>query len=88
MLEKGRFCIECGDKIGIANLEGLCRKHQKYSEETMEKFRNAGKKSCQIQKETRRSKNEKLFCEMCESYFQNVKHNEPIFNGWDADVIL
>lgn len=37
-----------------------------------------------------RSKNEIAFCEKCEEYFckENVLHNEPIFNGWDADVIL
>lgn len=45
-------------------------------------------KSCQTQKETRRSKNEIAFCELCEKYFKNVKHNERIFNGWDADIII
>lgn len=25
---------------------------------------------------------------MCESYFKNVKNNQPIFNGWDADIII
>ena len=25
---------------------------------------------------------------MCEQHFNNVKHNEPIFNGWDADIII
>ena len=29
----------------------------------------------------RRSKNEIYFCELCENYFKEVKHNEPIFNG-------
>lgn len=36
----------------------------------------------------RRSKNEVLFYEMCKDYFNNVKHNKPIFNGWDADIII
>lgn len=38
----------------------------------------------------KRSKNEIAFCSLCENYFgaENVLHNEPIFNGWDADVIL
>jgi hypothetical protein len=35
----------------------------------------------------RRSKNEIYFAELCASKF-NVKLNEPMFNGWDADVIL
>lgn len=25
---------------------------------------------------------------LCEEYFNNVKHNECIFNGWDADIII
>ena len=38
----------------------------------------------------KRSKNEIAFCILCENYFgiENVLHNEPIFNGWDADIIL
>lgn len=35
-----------------------------------------------------RSKNEIYFYELCEKYFKEVKHNEPIFNGWDADIII
>lgn len=38
--------------------------------------------------ELKRSKNEKKFCELCEKYFNNVEHNKPIFNGWDADIII
>lgn len=58
------------------------------SEETIAKLSAAGKHSAEIQGENRRSKNEKYFCELCEKHFKNVKHNEPIFNGWDADVII
>lgn len=36
----------------------------------------------------KRSKNEIYFSELCERSFNNVLTNEPIFNGWDADVIL
>ena len=38
----------------------------------------------------KRSKNEVDFCTKCEEYFgkENVLHNEPLFNGWDADIIL
>lgn len=38
----------------------------------------------------KRSKNEILFCNMCENQFgaENVLHNIVMFNGWDADVIL
>jgi hypothetical protein len=48
----------------------------------------AGLKSVTIQKDSRRSKNEILFANLCFNYFKDVKTNEPIFNGWDADIIL
>lgn len=35
-----------------------------------------------------RSKNEIFFSEMCRLYFNSVKTNAPVFNGWDADVII
>lgn len=61
-------------------------------EETMNKLRIGGsvggRNSVLTQGDTRRSKNEKYFCELCERHFQNVKHNEPVFNGWDADIII
>ena len=48
----------------------------------------AGRVSSKMQ--NKRSKNEILFCELCEQYFgkENVLHNIPMFNGWDADVII
>lgn len=39
-------------------------------------------------RQTRRSKNEIHFAELCEATFENVLTNEPIFDGCDADVIL
>lgn len=47
-----------------------------------------GRKSVAVQKNNRRSKNEILFSELCKIKFKNVLTNEPIFNGWDADVII
>ena len=29
-----------------------------------------------------------LFFEKCSDYFKNVENNIPIFNGWDADIII
>lgn len=88
-------CKDCGKTfIKNKNKSGYCNicvhKHYKdfISNEGKLKLRNAGLKSCQTQKETRRSKNEIAFCELCEKYFKNVKHNEQMFNGWDADVII
>ena len=45
-----------------------------------------GKKSVTVQ--ARRSKNEIHFYELCKNKFINVVNNKPMFNGWDADVIL
>lgn len=50
--------------------------------------RIGGLASAKKQSKKRRSKNEILFFELCEKEFNNVKHNEPLFNGWDADVII
>jgi hypothetical protein len=61
-------------------------KYQKNRELFLESARQGGIASANSQ--NRRSKNEKLFCEMCESKFNEVKNNEPIFNGWDADIII
>jgi len=50
--------------------------------------RQAGKKGARKQRRTRRSKNEILFYEMCKKKFPDSLPNEPIFNGWDADVVI
>ena len=51
-------------------------------------FTNAGlTASAKLEK---RSKNEIAFCILCENYFgkEFILHNEPMFNGWDADIII
>lgn len=50
--------------------------------------RKAGLASVSAQSKKRRSKNEIYFGELCKQKFNSVKFNEPIFNGWDADVII
>lgn len=50
--------------------------------------RKAGLASVKSQSENRRSKNEIYFANFCIDYFDKVLTNEPIFNGWDADVII
>ena len=47
-----------------------------------------GLKSVQSQSISRRSKNEIYFAELCQNKFSNILTNSPIFDGWDADVIL
>lgn len=61
---------------------------RKYSKESWLALHNGGCKGIQHQGNLRRSKNEIEFCKLCEEYFNNVKHNECIFNGWDADIII
>jgi YHS domain-containing protein len=98
---KEYICRICGRKYHL-NESGVTRmfcsreclneyrtNRKKYlSEDAIKKLSTAGKHSAKVQGENRRSKNEKYFCELCEKHFNNVKHNEPIFNGWDADVII
>lgn len=66
------------------------RTHRKefLSDDTLQKLSLAGRKSVELQAETRRSKNEKYFYELCNKTFTNVEHNKPMFNGWDADIII
>lgn len=48
----------------------------------------AGLKVSLIETTQRRSKNEIYFYELCVKNFKNVYHNKPMFNGWDADIII
>lgn len=86
-------CKDCG-KLIEENKTGYCcdcvRHHisEFWTDETKEKIRQGGLKSSKLQSDIRRSKNEMAFCELCEKHFKNVKHNEQLFNGWDADVII
>ena len=97
-------CKICGKKYTVKEHNSLyycsdeCRniaynKHnsghkRNISEETRLKLSLAGQNSAKKQAEERRSKNEKYFCSLCEKYFENVEHNIPMFNKWDADVII
>ena len=57
-------------------------------EENLSKARKGGLKSVESQKEKRRSKNEKFLYEMIKEVYSDAIHNEPMFNGWDADIII
>ena len=69
---KNQRCIDCKVKKEI-------KKHH---------YSNMGRKSVKSQSIIRRSKNEIYFSELCNKRFRFVKTNEPMFNGWDADVII
>jgi len=84
------FCKICGK---ILPYEYKRRRKKTCSEEChIQLLKNNGLKGGlnSAQNQNRRSKNEIEFCELCEEYFgkDNVLHNEPIFNGWDADIII
>lgn len=99
--KKERICKVCGNKYyytkGV-NTKIVCskqcssylKKHYKefLPKASLEKIRQAGLKSAYKQKEQRRSKNEIYFCDLCSVVFKDVKNNEPMFNGWDADIII
>ena len=77
-------CSVCGKVLDYKN-----RNKKTCSPECLHvAFVNAGIKAAQ--KVGKRSQNEITFCKKCEEYFgtDNVLHNEPIFNGWDADIII
>jgi len=88
------ICMNCGNKFII----NYANRHQKYCSKkcaaifiaNTEKGKNQrrinGLKSSKSQ--SRRSLNEIYFSELCNKKFKNVLTNKPIFNGWDADIIL
>lgn len=47
---------------------------------------NSGLASAATQ--VRRSKDEIKLFELCNNYFKTIRHNEPLVNGWDADIII
>lgn len=91
-------CLFCGkesayrkDKRFCSTRCGIMFRYDKRNpayEENMKKAQKAGIASAQSQRETRRSKNEIYFSELCSTKFSGVLCNEPIFDGWDADVII
>lgn len=81
-ISKSKCCsLQC-------KLEYKNHKVQYLSNETRKKLSEAGKKSAANQFVQKRSKCEIEFCLLCEQHFNIVEHNKPIFNGWDADILL
>lgn len=80
--EQPKFCKVCGNQLPYES-----RHRKTCSDECLHKtFKDAGISSSQSR--VIRSKNEIYFYELCKEKFLSVKHNEPIFNGWDADIII
>ena len=74
-------CINC-------NAETLGRRITCSNECRRNRLSIGGRKSAEFQSESRRSVNEVYFSELCEKEFKTVYTNRPMFNGWDADIIL
>ena len=76
-------CKDCSDYYWAHKVDFL-------PEETRLKFSENARQIVAQQENAKRSKNEILFCNMCIEYFgeDKVKHNECLFNGWDADIVL
>lgn len=78
---KIKDCIICGLEI-FSSKAKYCDKCRKIRQS------EAGRKSAEAQTANKRSKNEIYFAELCKEKFSEVLENAPIFNGWDADVII
>lgn len=90
------FCLNCGKEFYAvpSAKRKFCSSKCSIIYLTLNKppdyFSNIGKIGGRISasKQIRISKNEIYFAELCMENFKNILLNMPIFNGWDADVIL
>ena len=80
-MQKRAKQILCGDK---------CRKALEQARRGTGHYEKIGRMGGLIsaQRQFRRSNNEIYFAMLCQQVFPNVVTNTPIFDGWDADVIL
>lgn len=83
-----KICPCCSNRYETKKpRQTYCGRHCQYKTlNTSEKSRKGGRAS--INAQNRRSKNEIAFADLCKSHFDNVLLNEPVFNGWDADIII
>lgn len=82
--ESPRHCKVCS-----ATLPYLRRYRKTCSNECFIKHASVcGRLSAVRQSRERRSRNEILFAQKCKEHFSKVLTNQPLFNGWDADVII
>lgn len=79
-------CKSCGNEIKVEEREKLHPKKEKYFCSKKCIGIHIGRISAS--KKVRRSKGEVYFYELCKKEFSRILHNEPIFEGWDADIIL
>lgn len=93
--EEDRLCLFCGKQfeVPIKNRGKIyCNRTCVTAMLNSGKYKDANSKGgkLSVTKQGRRSKNEIYFADLCKEYFgdANVLTNEPMFDGWDADVII
>lgn len=80
-------CLNCNNEFETKRKRIYCSlKCRNTSEELKMSGRKGGLNSSL--KRTKRSVNEIYFFQLCKERFKNVLNNVPMFNGWDADIIL
>lgn len=82
-----KMCERCGNVIaltGATQYYKFCSNNCR-SEGRQESGRNTGRLN--VTRINKRSKNEILFASLCVELGE-IRTNDPMFNGWDADVIL
>jgi hypothetical protein len=83
---KPRVCVNCGCEFENENKRKKCCCDDCTSNKRKIGSIKGGRQS--VLNQNKRSKNEILFGDLCMMNFADVRFNEPIFNGWDADVII
>lgn len=79
------ICSNCGKEFIQKKKEKCCSKECVHDRILFGSI-IGGRKS--VLSQNKRSKNENYFSELCINEYDNVKLNEQLFNGWDADIIL
>ena len=74
------WCVVCGKVIRNS--------HRKTCSDNCKSvtFQNGGIKSASVQ--VKRSVDEIKLFNLCKSHFYSVRNNEPLIDGWDADIII
>lgn len=86
-----KICNECGSNFqvgGKKHNQKFCSRScsMVWRNRTTDIAKQAGISSAN--KKVLRSKNEIMFAEMCSKHFGDVVCNQPMFNGWDADIVI
>jgi hypothetical protein len=89
---QSKTCIQCGSQFDIKYKQNVTHIRRYCADclaiKNSQSGSKGGLKSVGSQSSIRRSKNEIYFADLCKQKFNSVKTNEPIFDGWDADIII